>query len=60
MTMSAAARTRARPVSIAAWSRPERIDLGRPVGEPPQVGQRVGRVVGADDERGVLLACARA
>ena len=36
----------------------ERVDLGRPVGMPPQVGHGVDGVVGLDDERGVLLGVA--
>ena len=35
-----------------------RVDLGRPVGAPPQVRHRVDAVVGLDDERDVLLRVA--
>ena len=52
-------RGRARAARRApAWSGGERVDLGRPVGSPPEVGQGVDRVVGLDDERRVLLGVA--
>ena len=41
-----------------AWSGAERVDLGRPVRAPPEVGHRVDAVVGLDDERRVLLGVA--
>ena len=36
----------------------ERVDLGGPVGAPPQMGHRVDGVIGLDDERDVLLGVA--
>ena len=58
MTMSAAARTRARPRSMRGLVGAQRVDLGRPVRAPPQVGHGVDAVVGLDDERRVLLGVA--
>ena len=59
ITTSAAASTRARRRSMAAWSSASGSILGRPVLAPPQVGHRVHGVVRLDDERRVLRGVAR-
>ena len=56
--MSTAARTRSRCASRTAWSGAKGILDRRPVRPPPEVGQRVDRVIGTDDQRRVLLAVA--
>ena len=58
MTTSASARTRSRWKSRSAWSGRYGSMPGRPVGPPPEVGQRVDPVLRVDDERGVLLGVA--